>query len=170
MEPHWTAYVTAFATPVVAVLGLWIAYRQWATARDKLRLDLFERRMAIYDAFRKILGRIGHQAWVSQDDIVQYLIDVSGAKWLFEQEVADYLENEVHENLTALLSCTMALSGNLSDEERAHRAQQEGNVLRRFSAQRARGDQLFMPYLGFRHRTGTIRELWSRQLTKLRRR
>jgi hypothetical protein len=48
-NPHWTAYVSAFAVPAIAVLGVFIALLQARTARNKLKLDLFDRRFAVYD-------------------------------------------------------------------------------------------------------------------------
>lgn len=151
MEPHWTAYVTAFATPVVAGLGLWIARRQWVTARDKLRLDLFEKRMLIYDAFRKAESRVLSSAGLSTEHKTQYLIDVSSAKWLFGEEVVFFLEDEFPEKLDELRLCSTALMRpQLSDEERWKFTQQEIELLRWFGAQRTLADQLFMPYLSFR--------------------
>jgi hypothetical protein len=46
--PHWTAYLTALLTPVIAVLATYIAYQQWRLNRHKLKLDLFERRWNVY--------------------------------------------------------------------------------------------------------------------------
>lgn len=41
-DPYWTTYLSAFSVPAIAVLGAAIAYRQWRTAQNKLKLDLFE--------------------------------------------------------------------------------------------------------------------------------
>ncbi len=50
--PIWTEYVRVLGTPVVALLAAsiagFIANRQWKTARNKLKLDLFDKRIAIY--------------------------------------------------------------------------------------------------------------------------
>lgn len=47
-EIHWTAYVSAFGLPIVAAVAAAIAFYQWKTARNKLKLDLFEKRIAVY--------------------------------------------------------------------------------------------------------------------------
>jgi hypothetical protein len=43
ISPHWTAYVSALGTPIIAalaaVIASLIAYRQWRTAQDRLKLD-----------------------------------------------------------------------------------------------------------------------------------
>jgi hypothetical protein len=40
--------LTALLTPVIAVAVGYVAYQQWRTAREKLVLDLFKDRLAVY--------------------------------------------------------------------------------------------------------------------------
>jgi hypothetical protein len=59
-EPHWTAYLSALLTPIVGLFGALIAYQQWRIARNKIKLDLYEKRFAIYEAtllfYQKIIA------------------------------------------------------------------------------------------------------------------
>jgi hypothetical protein len=41
--PVWISTLSALLTPAIAILGGVIAYRQWRTARDILKFDLFDR-------------------------------------------------------------------------------------------------------------------------------
>ena len=52
------SYVTAFIAAVVAV----IAILQWNTAREKVLLDLFDKRFAVYDELRLIVGTGRHRS------------------------------------------------------------------------------------------------------------
>jgi hypothetical protein len=54
--PDWFTVSQPIALLAIAILGAAIAYRQWRTARDKLRLDLFDRRMAVYSAAKTFLN------------------------------------------------------------------------------------------------------------------
>ena len=54
----WLTVLSSLATPFIAVLGIWIAYRQSRTARYKLKLDLYEKRLCIYEAARNAIGTI----------------------------------------------------------------------------------------------------------------
>jgi hypothetical protein len=45
--------VTAFIAAVVA----FIAFLQWQTAREKVLLDLFDKRFAVYEELRSVMGR-----------------------------------------------------------------------------------------------------------------
>jgi len=48
--PAWIQILAALLTPVVALMAVYFARQQWLTARDKLKIDLFEKRWAIYTA------------------------------------------------------------------------------------------------------------------------
>lgn len=54
----------AVTPPIVAIFAAWIAYQQWRTNRDKLRLDLYQRRFQIYEAvvsfYVELLGSKEH--------------------------------------------------------------------------------------------------------------
>src|SRR5438876_9829505 len=47
---NWLAISNFVLSSVIAVVAGYIAWQQWQTARQKLRLDLFERRYALYDS------------------------------------------------------------------------------------------------------------------------
>jgi len=57
-DPHWTAYLTALLTPCIAIFVAYIGYEQWRLSRHKLKLDLFDRRWAIYAATNDMLASL----------------------------------------------------------------------------------------------------------------
>jgi hypothetical protein len=61
--PIWIEYVKALGTPlaalVAAFIGGFIAYRQMQTAKNKLKLDLFDKRVAVYKAAVDLINSIG---------------------------------------------------------------------------------------------------------------
>jgi hypothetical protein len=58
--PYCVQLVQALGPTVVAVIAAfiagYIAWRQWRTAHDKLSLDLFEKRFAVYEATKNFLN------------------------------------------------------------------------------------------------------------------
>lgn len=93
--PIWVEYTRALGTPAVAFLAALvagvIAYRQWTTARNKLKLDFFDKRMAIYRVAVDVLES-GRSADASSADVIQKLQDaLYSARWLFNMEVELYL-------------------------------------------------------------------------------
>ena len=57
-DPHWTAYLTALLTPCIAIFVAYIGFQQWRLSRHKLKLDLFDRRWAIYAATNDMLASL----------------------------------------------------------------------------------------------------------------
>jgi hypothetical protein len=57
--PSWVQYTQALAPPFIALVagisGGYIAYRQWRTGHYQLRLDLFDRRFAVYKATQDLV-------------------------------------------------------------------------------------------------------------------
>jgi len=96
---HWTAYLAAISTPLIAMLaggfGGYVAWRQWRTAQDRLRLDLFEKRLAIYTATMKFLASILTSGRVDRDEEHLWSIAVREAKWLLNRDLEVYFYSEL---------------------------------------------------------------------------
>ncbi len=50
----WFDYVSALTPALIAVFVAFVAYRQWMVARQKLRLDLYNKRFAIFEVALKL--------------------------------------------------------------------------------------------------------------------
>lgn len=70
-------------------------------ADDKLQLDTFERqyerRFAVYEATRKILGDVFRN--ISEDDIREYGLSMLSAEFLFDNELWKYLK-DIHSRVS----------------------------------------------------------------------
>lgn len=92
--PYLTAVVSIFA-PVLAAVGLLIAYRQWRTAQNKLKLDLFEKRLLVYEAVDKFISsqmrKHGDKTQVEQE----FHEALRSARWLYGKSIVDFCRNKV---------------------------------------------------------------------------
>jgi len=93
-DPHWTAFVSALGTPIIAGLVGLIAYRQWRTARDRLKLDLFDRRFEVYFSCMKFLSDILISRHVDSQRVDAFTRETRNGKWLLDQDIAEYLDKE----------------------------------------------------------------------------
>jgi len=142
--------VTAVVVPVIALIAAWVAFRQWQIARNKLKLDLYDKRMAVYDAVRKTLGIATSRGRLSQHDEVEYLSGIATTKWLFGREVATYLEETLwHKIVDFGLHNTMSSSP--AGDERSRHLQARTEVFRWLVDQYKELDKLCAPYLQLRH-------------------
>ena len=98
-EVHWTQYLAALSTPTVAVFGSIIAYRQWRTAQNKLKLDLFEKRFAVYNSARSVLSTITTSGKITNEESYKFLSSTREAKWLLDDGIAEYFDKVLWEKI-----------------------------------------------------------------------
>ena len=79
--------VTAFIAAIVAI----IAFLQWKTAREKVLLDLFDKRFAVYDELRSVIGRF-LTGDIDQKGLFEFKTASSRAQFLFGPEVTSFLD------------------------------------------------------------------------------
>lgn len=81
-----------------------------ATAKKKLKLDLFDRRWVIY----KVVTDALTHAWREQDFTPEceraYKAGIQGARWLFDKELDDYLQKALPSHLDTLRKTALDLS------------------------------------------------------------
>ena len=99
---HWTTYLAALLTPTVAVLGSFIAYRQWRLAQNKLKLDLFDRRFSVYEAARTFLASIMTSGKAKDEEVFKFMVATREAKWLLNASVAEYLDKQLYHKAIVL--------------------------------------------------------------------
>ena len=79
-------------TPLIAIITVYIAWQQWKTNKKKLFLDLYDRRLKIYEELRQILSIILRDARASYDDLMKFRRAVSEADFLFGSEITSYID------------------------------------------------------------------------------
>lgn len=105
----WLDYISAFTPILVALFVAYIAYRQWRIAQQKLRLDLYNKRFAIFETtlhmFQELLG--GTSLTVDQFDSLhrQYITAMIEAKFLFDAE------SGINELMTAFNESAFVIKG-----------------------------------------------------------
>lgn len=94
--PLMAKYVQLGAVIVIGLATVVIAFLQAQTAKRKLKLDLFDKRLAIYETATAFIGEITRQGYVSPADPEQFLRDTREARWLFGHEIELYLNNRIY--------------------------------------------------------------------------
>jgi hypothetical protein len=118
MTPHWTAYVSAILTPIVAIFAMFIARQQWNTARNKLRFDLFGERIKIYRATQRFLSMTMTNGRVDHSQLQTFLSGTRDTRWIVALEVEEYLTREIYEPAIRL-QCLEAELSALTGESRS---------------------------------------------------
>lgn len=82
----------SFFTFLTAIVVAYIAVQQYILAKAKLKLDLFERRLKIFNALEVFLATI-QKPDIGFSDLNNFHYETSESSFLFGDDVRDYLEN-----------------------------------------------------------------------------
>lgn len=145
----------ALTLPPVAAIGAWIAYHQMKTARDKLRLDLYDRRMVVYQATTFALARVLEDRPLTRQDYDTFKKDALSAQWLFDHEVRRYLEVKFGAKLYELVIADAMLETLRPGKQHSELENRRQDLLTWFSGERIDVDEIFSPYFGFTHRASS---------------
>jgi chemotaxis regulatin CheY-phosphate phosphatase CheZ len=140
----------SIATLFLSIAVVVIAWQQWRVAKNKLRLDLFDRRYKVYDATRKFLAEIQQDATFTDSQLNEFKACTSDTEFLFGRDVVDYLaqirkralDMRLHQKLFEPLPV---------GAERSHHVQAYHDELLWLTNQLTAMTQIFAPYLGFSH-------------------
>lgn len=150
-DPLWTEYLQAALAPIVAALGIYIAYRQWRTAQNKLKLDLFERRIAIYEVIQGFISSIITSGKTTSEKEYAFLAGTRGAKWVFGEDIAEYIEKELWHNVCELSCLQSELEGFGIGEERANNVRRQREIKEWLVVQQKMIDVKLSSYLSLCH-------------------
>lgn len=84
--------LSALLTPLIAAIAVCIAYQQWQTNRRKLALDLYERRLRVYQAVSRFVSEVVADVTPELRDLSDLWRDTAEADFLFGSDVRDYLK------------------------------------------------------------------------------
>jgi hypothetical protein len=108
-------YIQALGPSLVALAEAVIAYRQWATARDKLRLDLFEKRFSIYVLLLAAMAAALSQS-PDRQEIFSRLVELRGqGRFIFGTDVSKFIAEAIDE--IANLICSQDAIKTLAEDE-----------------------------------------------------
>ncbi len=160
MDPHFfTTFVQPCLAPGAALIGAgaaafiaWrfgsiqarIAEQQARTARNKLRLDLFERRLKVYQAVADYLEDVPKWA-PGEAKLDEHLPNFAAVRWLFGKEVSNWVYTELVDEAGKYVMERSALAQAPHDVARAALWLTSGSMVLQKQWQRL--GEVFGPYL-----------------------
>ena len=115
----------ALLTPVIAVVAAYVAWQQLKTNRRKLKLDLFDRRYAVFEKISELIGSVLTSGKVQQGREIQFLVDTKVAGLLFGEDISQF-DSEIYRKAVHLHALDAELEGSTSEARTANiKAQQE---------------------------------------------
>lgn len=90
IQRDWLDWLSAALVPSIGLLAAWIALRQNHTDRNRLRLELLERRLAIYDVLERAGIEVGGFAQVLPDTMKLIFQIVPQSRFLFSNKISTF--------------------------------------------------------------------------------
>jgi len=145
--------VAGLLTPLIAIVALYIAVQQHNVQRDKLRFDLYEKRLAVFNATMNLLASVETHAVADAGAIYRFIADTANVRFLFGVEMEKYLESvgsAVRQRRKLHLRVVKE-----QKEGKTDTVNQEYEALERLLGETERAKERFQPYLGFPVRAAT---------------
>lgn len=105
--------IPAFITLVVGVVASYISHLQYKINKEKMRLDLFQRRLDAYEKLQQFLSKIMRNNDIAKADLPLLTEARYKARFIFGNEITEYLD-EIWERSFEILSQQRKLDGDKS--------------------------------------------------------
>jgi hypothetical protein len=129
-HPLATAVATVFSallTPAIALLAGYIAWQQWHTARNKLKLELFERRYVVYSAAIGLINSVLASGKADRQALFEFVSKTRSARFVVGQRIEKYLNDELYRRVVHLETLEAERSG-LSDGDLVRNVQEQSSI------------------------------------------
>ncbi len=128
MSCDWIEVSKGLLTPAIGFVAIYIAWQQWNTNRNKLKLDLFEKRFSVFQSTRTFLSSVLRDGLVSREVLETYRTGILDAVFLFDQQTSDYLWG-LHKAGLKAIKYKSSLEGVPVGEKRNQLVEQEGEQI-----------------------------------------
>jgi hypothetical protein len=135
-----------WVTVIIAVIAAMIAYFQWLTAHQRVVLDLFEKRLRLFNSIELAIGQVLRDAETSHETLRTFLQAEADARFLFGDDVRKELRLLGYDfEFLHTYSKAVIDDPNLPDRDNIFRERWE--VLKRVEDWPPRLPRTFAPYL-----------------------
>jgi len=91
VPPGLLELLKALAAPIIAVAALRVSRQQVRINENKLKLDLYDRRLKVYTAVKDLLAAFSTVGTLTQDQLAAFRNQVVEADFLFGEDVQRYI-------------------------------------------------------------------------------
>lgn len=150
---EWLSAGSGCLVPLIAAIVAYVAIRQYVVSRNRLKLDLWEKRYSIFLTTMNLLAAVVREADCSHEELSKFGRGIVGNEFLFGPKVTHYLQEQLWRKCVDLSGHRRKFSaegGLPPGPEREKVSQENYDLLIWFSEQLTNGARrVFAPYLDF---------------------
>jgi len=142
--------ISAFGTLIIAGIVAYIAYRQHRTEKSRLNLDLYERRIKIFQSGMEYISYIAENGDVDGQKLSSFNHARLDGLFLFPTEINEYLTT-LYDKGVDLQTLNMELNNLhlLSADDSGQKPSDRGELLKWFFRQLKELQSRLRPHIGF---------------------
>jgi hypothetical protein len=149
--PDFKPYVDLFAallTPTIGITTAWIAIQQYRLAKERMRRELYDRRLAVYRGVIEVLSAGLIWGCVRGEELAMWAKATAEKGFLFDARLCQYLE-EIRKRAVEAWALNLQLNGGQlpAGDRRAEIAGKHGDALQWLSEQLPEMQNRFAKYL-----------------------
>ena len=91
-DPSWIDVLSALLVPMIAIVGVYIAFQQYRINQQRLRHETYERRLAVYKTVQRYLSEVIRDGKTNYDRALEFNSDASEAAFLFDGSVQEKID------------------------------------------------------------------------------
>jgi hypothetical protein len=153
-----SATVISVAAIIVSIVVVVVQYAQWRTANQKVVIDLYDRRLKVYQQLHDAIVPVVRHGEVSGAAFNEFMIGQVDATFLFGEDVQDYLKS-LHKCFAWLLSMTNEVIDN--SPKRAEMIDTKSKHIAEIIAFYETAPRLFAPYMKLTQKNTPFWRPWS---------
>ncbi len=81
--------ISSLFIPVIAIIGIYIAWQQSITNREKIRLELYDKRFKLYDTIISSLNNFSYGSEFTHEKYVRFFTACSEAQFLVPDRICE---------------------------------------------------------------------------------
>ncbi|MBS0536946.1 MAG: hypothetical protein JSR72_23045 [Proteobacteria bacterium] len=149
--------IVSIASVTVAIVVALVQYAQWRTANQKVVVDLYDRRLRIFQQLEGAIAPVMREAEVNADAFQNFAIGQAESRFLFGDDVKEYLQT-----LRESFAWPMAFTNTVIDhsEDRENLVNTKYDHIKRIVDFYSKGPELFAPYIKLEHKNTPFWRPW----------
>lgn len=139
--------MTTWLIIAISVLGLWIGYQQYVLAKQRSKLDLYDKRYPIFLATMEYLGFIARDRKITGEELNKFLRNSRDKEFLFGNDVQQFHNELYNKGVEFKKYISIVNSRTLPDEEHRKLVEKEAELFEWFLKQFDVSRTVFKKYL-----------------------
>lgn len=147
---------SALLVPVIAIVGIVISIQQYKINKQRLKHELYDRRLVVYKHMKTYLSEIMRDGKVSYNRAMKFNFDTSESTFLFDDEINDKIKEIYEKSIDLAYSHEQLYPSNDSNRlpigtKRTLAANKEAELLKYLTGELVKLQPLFLKHLGLKN-------------------